>query len=65
LGEGQLIRKLKLGGVNHDRMGKNCVGARKHISQGNLPDTKGGRYHLKSTSKIWPTLTEAYFKIIK
>jgi hypothetical protein len=42
LGEGQLIRELKLGGVNHDRVRKwvKTVHARKHISQGDLPPTK-------------------------
>jgi hypothetical protein len=53
LGEDQLIRELKLGGVNHDRM-------RKWVKTVYLPETtyhwetlstKGGGYHLKPASK--------------
>jgi hypothetical protein len=36
----------------NEEMGKNCVGARKHISQGDLSATKGDGYHLKPASKI-------------
>jgi hypothetical protein len=41
LGEGQLIRELKLGEVHQDKMRKwiKTVRARKHISQGDLPAT--------------------------
>jgi hypothetical protein len=54
LGEGQLIKELKLGGVNQDRMRKclKTVHARKHLSQGDLPTSKGGGHHLQPTSKI-------------
>jgi hypothetical protein len=42
LEEGQLIKKLKLGGVNHDKIRKwvKTVHARKHVSPGELPTTK-------------------------
>jgi hypothetical protein len=45
LGKGQLTRELKLGEANHDRMSKNYVHARKHISQRELFTTKGGGNH--------------------
>jgi hypothetical protein len=56
LGEGQLIKELKLGGVNHDGMRKwvktMYMPKKNHISQGDIPITKGGGYHLKPTSRI-------------
>jgi hypothetical protein len=56
LGEGQLIKELKLGGVNHDGMRKwvktMYMLKKNHISQGDIPITKGGGYHLKPTSRI-------------
>jgi hypothetical protein len=48
---GQLIRELKLGGVNHDTVRKwvkNCVCAEKQRSFCH----KGGRHHIKHASKI-------------
>jgi hypothetical protein len=36
-GEGQLIWELELEGVNHEKIGKNCVCAGRRISQGDLP----------------------------
>jgi hypothetical protein len=48
LREGQLIRDLKQGGINHDRV-REC--ARNHISHGDLPATKAEN-HLKPTSEI-------------
>jgi hypothetical protein len=55
LGEVQLIRELKLGEANHDRMRKKikiCMHDRRHISQGDLPITKEGGYHFKLASRI-------------
>jgi hypothetical protein len=40
LREGKLIQELKLGGLNH--LGKNCVCASRHISQGDFPATGRG-----------------------
>jgi hypothetical protein len=50
LGEGQLIKELTLGGVNHSIMRK--WGKTVYVPESTYPATKGNGYHVKPGSKI-------------